>query len=360
MRTQRMKIACVGYLHGRGGAERQLTMLANALSEKGHEVYLLSLAACNLKYNISDKVKLIDLSDSSRGKAVILQRFFKYKKALQEINPDVSIHFWLQSAYFTVGMGKHKYGKIIYAERGDPGDKEYSKLLKVIRNWALPHIDGFVFQSEGAKNYFDEAIQKKSVIIHNAVSVPNEICPFLGQRDKRIVSVGRLHPQKNHKLLINAFAQIADEIPDYTLEIYGDGELRDALQEQITRLDLKNRVFLKGSCADIFDRIRTAALFVLSSDYEGLPNALIEAMALGLPCISTDCRPGGAREIINNGFDGLIVPCNDTQALAKAIKKVICNDEFAKTLSARAPRNIRNFDKDRIYDEWEDFIVRGI
>ncbi|PWX16158.1 hypothetical protein CYK66_10205 [Clostridium perfringens] len=170
--------------------------------------------------------------------------------------------------------------------------------------------------------------------------------------------MGRLHKQKNQKLLIDAFSRIADEFFDYSLEIYGDGELRPELQRQIQSYNLEKRIFLKGTRKNIHSSIYDASLFILSSDYEGLPNALIEAMALGIPCISTDCKPGGAREIINDNEDGLIVKINDAEALSYAIKYVLENSDFADKLSKNALKNISRFDSKVIYNNWSDYMKK--
>ena len=155
------------------------------------------------------------------------------KRAYKDIKPDITIHYNLQSAYLTLAMPKKIYCKAIYSERGDPYDKEYSGLLGKIRDWAVKGMDGLVFQSEGARDFFDEKIRAKSVVIHNSVEVPVDKYPVPLNRRKRIVSAGRLHVQKNHSLLIDAFAKIASDIPEYELVIYGDGDLRESLQKKI-------------------------------------------------------------------------------------------------------------------------------
>lgn len=352
-----MKIACVAYLHGRGGAERQIVMLANALAEFGHDVYLLSLAACNPVYTLSSEVHLIDLSKKENKFEKTITRYFSLRKELSGIRPDVSIHFWMQSAYLCALMPKSICGRVIYAERGDPGDREYAFILGIIRWLSFMRMDGFVFQSKGARDYFGTRVKKRSIVIPNAHSIPDgfltEPCV---EREKKIISVGRLHPQKNQALLINAFATIASDIPEYNLEIYGDGPLKDSLCKLIESLGMCNRVTIHPSCSDIFEKMHKASLFVLSSDFEGMPNALMEAMALGVPCISTDCKPGGARELIEDGVNGWIVPRNDVDSLARKITEVLCGTHFLKSVVSKS-LNIRNiYSKKNIYGKWNAFI----
>lgn len=353
-----MKIACVAYLHGAGGAERQIIMLANAMVDMGHEVHLLVLASNNQKYSISNKIKVYDLSYAELQKGPkLINRFKALYDALRQIKADVSIHFWLQSAYFTALMRKKIVGKIIYAERGDPGDKEYLGLLGAIRKLSFYRINGFVFQSKGALNYFNKEIRSRATIIQNAISVSSSeyILPCK-RRSKKIINVGRLHEQKNQKLLIDAFARISKKLYDYKVEIYGDGLLKDYLEKYIEQKKLSDRINILPSRKDIFNCIYDSSLFVLTSDYEGMPNALMEAMALGIPCISTDCKPGGARDLITSGKNGIIVPCNDANALSSAIEDLICDRNKAEAFAREAQKIRLTNSSKQTFLRWEKYI----
>lgn len=356
-----MKLALCAYLHGSGGAERQITMLANAMANRGHEVHFLVLSEFNKKYEISSLVRVHDLTTEEK-KAVhpIIGRYKALKRAYTETKPDCTIHYNLQSAYLTVAMQKKVYCKSIYSERTDPYDKSYNGLLGIVRNWCVKRTDGFMFQSEGARDFFDAEVAKRSVVIHNSVSVPVEKYPMPDIRDNRIVSLGRLHEQKNIPLLIDAFAKIANEFPECTLENYGDGQLRDVLQQKINQLGLTNRIKLQPARKDVFSAIRTARLFVLSSDYEGMPNALMEAMALGLPCVATDCRPGGARTLVEDGVNGYVVPRMNVDALADKMRYVLSHPEVANTI-AYGGRKIAETHTEKItFDKWEAFVNKVV
>lgn len=352
-----MKMVFLSFLHGFGGAEKQIIMLANEMTNKGHDVTLISLNSNNMCYYLNPKVNYIFIPDNNLGVFKILGRYIELRKYLKKLKPDIIINFWFQTAYLTAFMSRTITGKIIYSERGDPGDKEYSGILGFIRSITLPRIDGFVFQSYGAMKFFDSNVQKKSIIIHNPVYVDKEECLICNQREKTIVTIGRLHAQKNQQLLINAFAQIADQFPSYKLEIYGDGELRDELQNQILSLKMEERIFLLGTSKNVLNLIKNASLFVLSSDYEGLPNTLIEAMSLGIPCISTDCRPGGAREIINDGENGIITKCGDCGELSSAIKFILSNPEKGLQFSKEGKKIVEKFNPIKIYEKWEKWII---
>lgn len=352
-----MKLALCAYLRGSGGAERQITMLANAMAERGHEVHFLVLSEYNKKYEISPLVHVHDLTEEEK-KAFhpIIGRYKALKRAYKKIKPDCTIHYNLQSAYLTAAMPKKIYCKSIYSERGDPYDKEYDGLLGFVRSWCVKRMDGFMFQSEGARDFFKLRKGQKSIVIHNSIDISADKYPIADKRDNRIVTVGRLTPQKNPHLLIDAFADIVDDYPEITLDFYGDGELREELEEKIKTLGLCDRINLYYSRSDIFDCIRTARIFVLPSDFEGMPNALMEAMALGIPSISADCRPGGARTLIQDGINGYIVPVRDKTAMAKKIAYLLNNEDIAENIAANARDIINTHSCTAIFDKWNDYL----
>lgn len=352
-----MRILTVGYLHGAGGAERQIILLSNQLAERGMDVTLCILAEYNTSYKIGDNVNVVDLTHAEKGSFTLLKRFWAFREFVLSYNPDVIINYNLQSAYFCLAITPKKRGKIIYSERGDPYDDEYSGLLGKIRDFTVRKMDGLVFQSEGARDFFDDTVRKKSVVIHNAVNIPQNKYPIPSIREKRIINVGRLHHQKNQALLINAFSRIANKFPDFILEIYGDGELNDALQHQINELGLSKRIMICPPRKDLWDCIYKASLFVLSSDFEGMPNALMEAMALGLPCISTDCRPGGARTLIDSGVNGVIVPVRNVDELAFAMSKCITRPDFSEKIAKNARSVVNTHSEEVLFDKWEKFLI---
>ena len=357
-----MKIVTVAYLHGAGGAERQIILLSNQLAIRGHEVVLCVLVDNLSTYPIDERVRIVDLTSventarTSVGK--IVKRLIAFRKFIKKEKPDIIINYNLQSAYFCLTLSREQRGKVIYSERGDPYDDEYTGILGKLRDVTVPRMDGLVFQSEGARDFFDDRVKGKSVVIHNSVNVPQEQYPIPSVREKRIINVGRLHPQKNQALLIDAFSQISNAFSEYILEIYGDGELQAALENQINNLELKERVRIIPSRKDLWNCIYNASLFVLSSDFEGMPNALIEAMALGLPCISTDCRPGGARSLIENGVNGIIVPVRQVKDLSWAMSQCLSKPEMSEKLALNAREIVKTHSEKVLFDKWDQFLMK--
>ncbi len=353
-----MKIACIGYMHGAGGAEKQIVMLSNELHKRGHKVHFVTIAENKIEYPLDRDIKIYDLSYAEKKPLHrYISRYLALKKVLKEIKPDVTINYWFQSSYLCVALGKRITGKVIYSERGNPADDEYSGIVSKARKYAFNKIDGFVFQSTPARDYFGDILKSRSIIIPNSVDIPDG--KFLEpsvNREKRIVSVGRLHPQKNQKILIEAFNIIKDEIKDYILEIYGEGPLREELQYYIDKNNLDNRVFLRGTTNDVFDKIYNSSLFVLSSDYEGMPNALLEALAIGVPSISTDYSPGGVTDLIEDGTNGFITPRDDANSLAKKMLEIINNNELSEKFANNSIEKRKTHSSKTIFDNWERFI----
>jgi len=276
-----------------------------------------------------------------------------------EWKPDVLLCFYNDLCALCAAAIRGMGIRSVYSERNDPKRTNQRKIDKIYRKIVERRSDLVVFQSNGAKRCYPERVQKKSCVILNPMNTEGFPVHDFEKEDHMIVSVGRLEPQKNQKLLIRAFSQIKDEFPDHQLVIYGVGSLKDELTAQIRELDLCSRVSLPGTVRDVQERIRDSSLFVLTSDHEGIPNALMEAMALGLPCISTDCSPGGARELICDGVDGVIVACGDDKALAQAMRDLLRHRNKAASMGRAALRIRERAASKKIAKEWLDAICRG-
>ena len=252
---------------------------------------------------------------------------------------------------------------VIISERNDPSEKsrELSRGFKILRKISYYLAAGYVFQSNGAKEYYPIRCQNKSTVILNPIDVSSLPDRTDDRIEKKIVTVGRLHPQKNHKLLIKCFAKSNFCKYGYTLHIYGEGELRKELESLIYKLNVQDKVFLEGNHADVLNEIKNASLFVFTSNYEGLPNALMEAMALGIPVISTDCSPGGARMLIKDDeSNGIIIPCNEEKKLIESLDYWFSHPRIMENAGLQA-RQIR--DKINVQSVtllWIEFIKKVI
>jgi len=239
--------------------------------------------------------------------------------------------------------------------RNDP-DKEYAgRIGRLVGKLVLPMADGCVFQTEDAQKWFPDRLQKKSRIIYNAVNknfYTYERKPVPG----RISTFGRLNIQKNQMLLINAFTVLAQSYRDISLRIYGDGELHEKLTDRINQLSMSDRIRLMGNTENVLEELSKTDIFVLSSDYEGMPNALMEALAMGVPCISTDCPCGGPKMLISDKVNGMLVPVGNQDQLVEALQYLMLNPEKKDEMGMQARAGANQFEPGKIFADWEEYI----
>lgn len=218
--------------------------------------------------------------------------------------------------------------------------------------WVLyRRADFVIFQSATIQRLYGAWILKKSAILNNPIDVPAPVSPV---RNKKIVALGRLTAQKNHALLVRSFAQFHRQFSEYRLHIFGDGELKDAMLRLIESLGMADFVFLEENDPNVHERIRDAEMFVLSSDFEGLSNALLECMSMGIACISTKCE--GSTDVIRHGENGALVEIGDENGLAEAMRTLAQNPQFRQKLERRAAEDMKRYDKDVVVDDWERVI----
>ena len=245
---------------------------------------------------------------------------------------------------------------IIVSDRNDP-HKEYKSIInKILMNKFYKKADAFVFQTHEQLEYFNKSIQDKATIIYNPIKDDFLEDSEKTKYDKTIIAVGRLVPQKNHKMLITAFSKVVEKHSDYTLKIFGKGKLEEELKKHIKNMKLEDKVKLCGISNDIKSELNKSEIFVLASNYEGLPNCLIEAMALGLPVISTDCPCGGPKELIENEKNGILIPVNNKEKMSDAIIRLIEDKELQKSISIEATKIKEKLHPNKILSEWEEYI----
>ncbi len=351
-----MKILFISSSMGFGGAERVISVISSQLARMGHEVGIyLTKATTECVYPLHESVKLYAEDKLGSMKDVIKS----IRSFVKNYDPDVVVPFMTyQCIYTSFALAFTKY-PVVVCERNDPNSidgKNAGKIWFYIRDLAFSMARGAVFQTDGAKACFPKSVQKKSTVILNPINESALLDVYEGEREDRIVHVGRLNVQKNQSMLLRAFAKIKDEFPNINLEIYGDGEMADTLKQLCTRLSLDGRVLFMGNVKGVGECIRKAKLFAFSSDCEGMPNALAEAMALGLPCVSTDCSPGGARMLIHDGVNGIITPCKDADRFAEALRRVLSDEELARSLGRNAVGIRERMNIDTVAKAWEDYL----
>lgn len=352
----------------KGGTERVVVNLSNYLS-KEHNVTILTMHNDESDYKLDDRVKHLKVDKTEYNKLSSLKkkikkisvfRFITMKNIIQQEEPDVILCFLPLPSFYVMIMkricAKIQKIPVILSERGDPNKTFNNKIIFKIMKCLYKKADGFVFQTTDAQKFYESFIKCKTKIIPNPINQNFIRQEISNKRENTIISVGRIEKQKNNKLLINAFERIHQEYQDYKLVFYGKGSLEGELKEHIKEKGLENKIIFKGYSTNLENEIYNAGVFVLSSDFEGMPNALMEAMASGLPCVSTDCPVGGPRELIKNNINGILIPVGDEEQLVVAIKKILDDKNFANQISKQALNIADSLDPKKISKIWEDFI----
>ncbi len=352
--SNKMKKKILIILHNlkNGGVERVLSVLANYFADNDYAVNVLAISSDEVSYVLSSKLnyEFVPIIPIYKHIGLIgnLKAIYKIHMEIKRINPDYVIGFDDSIIIRSIPSAWLQRKKIIVSERLDPSI--YGLPMRIVRQVAYDMADHVVFQTEDAKAYFPKRTQKKSVVISNPLS---EGLPLRNKNiNKDIVMACRLRPQKNVGLAIQAFSVFYKNHPNYRLVIYGEGYLLDELKNLASKEGVSDAVFFPGHVSDIHSRMASCAMFLSTSDYEGLSNSMIEAMAIGTPTICTDCPVGGARMVIENNENGILVPVGDKDAIAEALSRVADDADFSKKLSANGVNIRKRLSVKEICPQW--------
>lgn len=339
---------------GSGGAERVVSILTRQYVQKGISAEIVLYHDELPFYEIHPEIK-ITYVERETGSRNLLKNIL-WLRSYFVSNADLVISFLAQfnmvalAALFATGI------PIIVADRNDPRYMPKQAPIRIARNLIYHLADGIVVQTQHNKEYFSPVLQKKCSIIYNPVDLQEKKGLALRTAKKpRIVSAARLMKQKNQLMLLDAFAQIQKDFPAYTLTIYGEGPFRPELEKRIRELRLEGSVFLPGKVQNVFECMADAELFVLPSNFEGMPNALIEAMCLGLPVIST--KVSGATDLIQHGNNGLLTDVGDTAQLTESLRKMLSDSELRQSCAQEAMKLNELLCTERIVAQWFDLEV---
>ena len=352
-------ITCLSY----GGAEKNLLLVAEHFSEK-HTVAICNLNERDTVQKASDSVYCFEMErirlTGKKGEWI-----FQRKKQLDFLNricdsycPDVIISFLPISNVLAIICGKIKKIPVIISERADPYQRK-SRLDKVF-HWIYNRAEGAVFQTEGAKSFYSAKLQRRSTVIANPVIIKNNM-PIHDNTnaDTSIAFVGRFElAQKRHDVMLMAMRKIKESHPEYKLIFWGDGEDEVHIREMVSEMNLDNNVIFAGLSNNVLKDINTCKIFAITSDYEGIPNVLIEAMSIGMPCVATDCSPGGARMLLEDGTCGKLVKCGDWNAFADAVISLIEDDELANSLGMKGKCAISKYSYQNIMNKWDEYLAK--
>lgn len=349
-------VAFVTISMGGGGTERVISILANKYCEMGISVTILMIAGNQVAYELDHRIQIICVSGATGGSFLGRIKRVKELRAFFKENKRTSIiAMGTVAAMFALLSKIGLRNKMVISERNDPNrlnHKPINKTAKMLRNFLYRGAKSIVLQTEDVKRCFPDYLVKKSVVIPNPISSSLPEAFVNDNREKTVITAGRLTEQKNHKLLIDAFKEFGCIYQDYRLKIFGTGELKDKLQEYIDKSGLQEKAFLEGFSSDLYSELQKGGMYVSSSDWEGISNSLVEAMAMGIPTIATDCPVGGSRMFIENKVNGILIPVHDKEALVLAMSYIAEQADAVREMSKEAMKIRGKISVNRIAKQW--------
>jgi glycosyltransferase involved in cell wall biosynthesis len=361
-----MKLVLVISSLGGGGAERVMTLLANAWVARGDEVTLVTLASARAdRYALDPAVRRIAFDMAGRSSHALaaighnVMRLRALRRAIASTRPDAVISFIAENNVRVLIAAAGLGVPVIISERIFLAGYEMRGVWRTLRRWSYPRAAAIVAQTRRCAAELEALARRQVEVIANPVSVEADArdanaAPRSNART--LLAVGRLAKQKGFDLLIEAFARVAPRHPDWNLVILGEGPLRAELTRAIGERNLDGRIAMPGFDAHVRAAMRRADLFVLSSLYEGFPNALLEAMTEGLACVSFDCDAGPG-ELIDHRDNGWLVPAGDAQALADALDLLMGDIALRERLGQRARGVASTYSLATILDQWNALVT---
>lgn len=340
---------------GRGGAERVLSILSTPFADQYNHVEILTWRDGPIAYSFDSRVKIVSIREQSNSNNIMKQMLW-LRQYVKKNRPNLILSFLAPFNMLTLTSLLFVDVKIIVAERNDPSKFHKGLFLKLIRDLLYFKADGILTQTLSAKNYFNTLLRRRISVIYNPIVLEDNIVGAwnIASADNTIVSVARLVSQKNQKMLIEAFSLFHEVHCDYKLMIFGEGDERETLTNLINEKQLENVVLLPGCSSQVWGEMLRSRIFVLSSNYEGMSNSLIEAMCLGVPCIST--KVSGSVDLIKHGDNGLLVDVNDIRALYEAMLELVEDDEKSISISRNASKLFEVLNVDIISKQWIDYL----
>jgi glycosyltransferase involved in cell wall biosynthesis len=319
------KKVCIA-IHGLAyaGAERVASSWANYLTQQGHDVFVLVYACSEDTYSLDPRVRVIPVADTREAyfRMSKVKQLLGIRSIIRKEQPRLLISFLpkmqITMMLATLGMRLKRVETI----RNNPWIDKDVEGRRFLWDLCFHRSDAIIVQTKEQSLYFSKKMRKKAVVISNPISpvFAQKQKAYCGDGIRKFVAVARINTQKNYPMMLRAFAKVAQKNPDCTLDVYGTGapEAQQELQVLIDTLGMKDNIRLCGWQPDISDRLTTYDAFLMSSDYEGMPNALAEAMAMGLVCLSTDCKTG-PKDMIDSGVNGFLAATGDEQSFADGI-----------------------------------------
>ncbi len=344
-----------------GGAERVIVNLAAYFRSCGYTVTIVTKLQDEDEYPVPEGVTriLADIAGdeiSSNRVVNLYRRITKLRNIFKQLAPDYIVSFIKKNNFMAITSAAGLHIPVIVSVRSNPAREYPDKLTRLLARVLFARTAGVVLQTQQAKEFFPKEVQKKVVVLPNSLSDKFLQSECSGERRKEIVWVGRMDSNKNPKMLLRAFAEIAEKHPEWSVTYIGEGYQKKEMEAFCKEKNLSSQVKFAGRIDDVAGAIRPASVFVLTSKQEGMPNALIEAMVSGLAAISTDCPCGGPAELIENGINGILIPVDDEKALTEALDKLLSDEEYRVRISNEAKKLIDKVHPDIVNRKWLEYI----
>jgi len=349
----------VGSLSG-GGAEREAVVLANFLTQNGHSVNMAVVRTAKVAYAINENVKIYRLphrkmntqSSTIRRLYCVITDYFLLRKIIVENKIEKIIVYRPLPVILILSITK----QISIFSRVINYPPQITAVVEFFNKQIYRCSKTVAFQTHEQMKFYDCKIRNKGVVIYNTTMHAGLPMPCNGERRKEIVTFCRLTTQKNLPMLIDGFIRFHEKFSDYRLTVYGNGILKNELEEYIRTKKKESVIKIEDFNIDIHNIVIDSMCFVLTSDWEGISNSMLEAMAIGLPVICTDCKGGGAREFIKNYENGILIPINDREALAQALEYIATNPEKAQAMGEKASKIREILAPEKIGRKWVEIL----
>lgn len=339
-----------------GGTERVISILANRMVKMGYEVTIMMIAESGIEYELDSRIRCVCVSEATNGS--LLGRLERIRNMRKEIKQDCGAYVFgmgTVASMFTVMAAFGLKNKVVVSERNDPNvfnGRPIRRMEEMFRNVLYSRAKYVVLQTVDTMECFPDYLHKKCVVIGNPI--PDGL-PKPGnyeEREKTILDVGRLIPSKNHQMMIKVFGKFCEKFPEYKLLIFGDGPEKQNLQDLIENLYLQENVFLKGFSGSIYKELKKGGIYVSTSITEGISNSLIEALAMGIPTVATDCPVGGARACIRDGENGFLIRVNDEKQLLERLEKIVSDKQIQEKFSENSVKVRDYYSEESISRKW--------
>lgn len=336
-----------------GGAERVVSILGSNLAEEGKDIHLIIYDRKEKEYPISPKVKLYVL-EPSKGKtrlSRLINRVLEIRKLVETIKPDVVVPFLAKPTEHMFLATQGMKLKLVCTIRNNPKLYPSQKSLRFFVNWITKKAERIMLQTDEQRCYFKNE-RDKTFVVYNPVKQEMLDAQYYYRTEIRIIATfGRLKEQKNQRLLIEAFSEFLERHSEFELNIWGEGEQKEKLEQLVIDKGLDKKIHLMGSTQNVKKELLNTDIFVLSSNYEGLPNSLMEAMAVGVPSISTNC-PTGPKDLIDDNVNGLLVATGSKEELVAAMSRLADDFKMRKFIGTNAKKTMQNFTEGKISNDF--------